>query len=271
MVLHSFWWSRWRNVANLPLIIENSNSPAIRTLEGISIIRAKTTPLNGTKRAVICCHGRGGDFQAFIPNRFSNNQPWALGEQARTLADNGYIVVSINAGGTVPWSNQTAMDAITATYNWLVAGRAVAKVGIMGWSMGGLTALNWTKRNQDKVARCVTWAAAVDLVTMHNDATFGPEIETAYGGAATWNANSLPFDPLRDFASYAPGALTAPISMFHSADDPTVPVATFNAFTAAANNPLIQKNLLADGGHSPFQATGLSLTAATDAMQAGVW
>jgi pimeloyl-ACP methyl ester carboxylesterase len=158
--------------------------------EGQYLVVNKDTPRDGTRRGVLCLHGHGADATVFTPGAQSNT--FAVGNHARTLAEAGFIVLSIDAGGPAPWSNDPSMTAITAAHTWLTgAGGAKAGiVGLVGWSMGGLNALNWVKRNPTLVSGVELFAPASDLDYFHGLANFQTEIDIAYSGQTTSTSGS---------------------------------------------------------------------------------
>lgn len=215
--------------------------------ESTLTLTERRVKLDGTRPAVICCHGHGGN-----SSMFTASGGWPLGLHAQALAELGYIVMSIDAGGTVPWGNQVAMDAITAAYNWLMAGRARGpRIGLMGWSMGGLTVINWSKFNPNLVSQAVAWSPAVDLI-YHAQGAWAAEFYAAYGGQPAWLANSAPYDPVRSAPDYT--NLQVPIDIWHSQDDPTAPYASALAFVTVAANPRIKMHPVNGVGHNPFFA-----------------
>lgn len=218
--------------------------------EQTTICRERKAKLNGTRKLVIMLHGHGGN-----SIQFQTNGNWSLGQHIAALTDKGYVCVGIDAGGPNGWGGATAMAAIDACYTYFITGgRCLGpKVGIQGWSMGGLTGLNWIKRNPAKVAFGGLWAPATDLQYHHaQGGATATEIDTAYGGAGSWLANSAPYDPLRDFASYS--ALNVPIRIWHSDDDTVAPYAKTPAFVAAANNPNLTLTTVTGSGHFPFMS-----------------
>lgn len=189
-------------------------------------------------RVILALHGSGGDALQFNLNQ----NP---GGHVQALADAGFYVVSIDAGGSTTWGNDTAMQAITDAYNYAIASLGSgAKVGILGWSMGGMNALNWLKRNPAKVSRMLLGAPASDLGAEHADATFTAAIDTAY--ANNYAVNSVGHDPILEPVTFRGLART---KIYHAQDDATIAVTRSRAFVAAVADPAIDLVETAVGGH----------------------
>lgn len=240
--------------------------------EGQLVTVAPNTPLNGTRKGVICLHGRSGDATQFAD---ASQPPSAF---VKALADAGMIVMSIDEGGPQGWSGPNVMTAVTNAYNWLVGagGAAVGKVGIMGWSMGGLTALNWIKRNAAKCGPVWLWTPAADLDFFHATAGYTPsystafvgspttspantagnvaaggftaEIDTVYGGSANYATQSAGYRIRDEYASWK--GIGVPIKVCAAPDDQTVPMALSQAFVTGVNDPLVTFVQAYTGGHT---------------------
>ena len=199
---------------------------------------------------IIATHGRGGDATAFGPVYW--NGLWPITE---ALAEAGYIVMSIDAGASLSnWGNQDAMDSMGSALNWAVdtatvgieRPRASYPIGLMGWSMGGLTALNASYRYAaGAVAGLFLFSPALDLDVMHANATYTTEINNAYGG--TYDQGDVAFNPQENHAAFAGGP---PIRILHSTDDPTTPYSMSETFAAGvAEAELLTRT---GRGHFPF-------------------
>lgn len=154
--------------------------------EGQYLLVGKDTPRDGTRKGIICLHGHGADATVFTPGALSNS--FAPGNHARALAQAGYIVLSIDAGGPAPWANDVAMTAVTNAHTWLTGvsgGAKTGEVGLVGWSMGGLTALNWAKRNPSLVGAMELFAPATDLDYFYTVPGFQTNLDIAYSGQTT--------------------------------------------------------------------------------------
>lgn len=158
--------------------------------EGQYLIVNKETPRDGTRRGILCLHGHGADATVFTPGAQSNT--FAVGNHARALAEAGFIVLSIDAGGPAPWANDPSMTAITAAHTWLTGagGAKTGVVGLVAWSMGGLNAFNWAKRNPATVSAMELFAPVTDLDYFHGLANFQTDIDIAYSGQTTTASGS---------------------------------------------------------------------------------
>lgn len=229
-----------------------------QTGEGQLRLSAQDAKFDGTEHGILVMHGHGGDATQF--DMLTSYQ----GAHTEALADAGFIVLSIDAGGPATWGNDAAMTAGLNAYNWLVgAGKAKAgKVGVMGWSMGGLNSLNWIKRNASKVAGAWEWCPATDLDYFHGTSGYTPaydhtgnmffgnwasEIDGAYGGAySTASAGHRIRD---EYASWH--GLGIPIRVAHADNDQTIPVAqNRDGFVAGVNDPNVTFREVTTGDHT---------------------
>lgn len=184
--------------------------------EGALLVTPLHSPSLAEKRAVICVHGRGASAVQWVPGTF-------VGDHAQYLADQGFAVLSVDAGGPYTWNNDTAMTAITAAYNWLVAQGTLTKVGLMGWSMGGGNSLQWMKQNPTKVAAAALWAPMSSLPYYYGSGD--AEIEAAYGG--NYAVNSVGHRISDEYATWRD---KAPIRIWHGTSDASVPLSLSQAF-----------------------------------------
>jgi dienelactone hydrolase len=141
------------------------------------------------------------------------------------------------------------MTAITNAYNRLVGalGAAPGKIGIMGWSMGGLVGLNWMKRNPDLVGAAWFWAPCTDLDWAHRTSGYTPsytfftagagyqaEIDTAY--SSNYTINSIGHKIYDEPESWQG---ICPIKIVHATDDAVVPYAQSTSFVANVSDALV--------------------------------
>lgn len=203
------------------------------------LIHHKRTPLNGSAPAILCCHSHNNTLDQYTPGLPTEADP---GWHAWMLAQAGYLVLAVEAAGQTAWSDQASMDRLTDAYNYVIAqGAKAGKVGVMGYSMGGLTALNWIKRNVAKVACAWLWAPVTDLDWARTQNTWGTEITADYpAGSAGFNVHDEP-------QSWR--GIGVPIVAAHADDDTTVPSSQTDAFIAAVGDPLVTKRRVATGGH----------------------
>lgn len=90
-----------------------------------------------TTKVIIGCHGHGGNAlqYGYAP----------LKKHTEALVRAGYVVVGIDHARVNAWGDAGAVSAIGdayITYGLTPGGLTSGKVGLMGWSMGGLTAIN---------------------------------------------------------------------------------------------------------------------------------
>lgn len=210
-------------------------------LDNQLFIRRSDVRLDGTHPAVLCCHGHGGDSGQFQPFGKTGSSP---GWHAWNLAMAGYLVLAVDHGAAphAEWSNQSAMDRLTDAYNYAMAqGAKPGKVGLFGWSMGGLTALNWIKRNPTLAACAWLWAAVTDLDWARLNSSWGPEITTDYpSGSAGFNVHDEP-------TSWRG---VCPITFAHADDDSVVPPSLTDTFVSAVADPKVKKRSVPTGNHT---------------------
>lgn len=227
---------------------------------------ANNTPRNGTRKGLIICHGHNATATQF------EQDSQAQSIFVKAAADAGMIVLSIDAAGQQAFGNSAVMTAITNAYNWLTGagGAATGKVGLMGWSMGGLSVLNWIKRNAAKCGPAWLWTPVSDLDFFHNagysapystgytnttysgsagnvaPGGFAAEIDTAYGG--NYAANSVGFRVHDEYASWA--GIGVPIKVCAPPDDNVIPMAMNQAFVTGVNDPNVTFLQAAQGSHT---------------------
>lgn len=193
----------------------------------------RDTPIE-QRRAIIAIHGHGADASVWTPG-------WPGARHAQALADAGYYVVSIDAGGPATFNNKAAMDAITSAYGYIIGtlGIAESKVGLFGWSMGGGNSLQWIKENPSKVWACLIWAPLTDL-----DYHLGYPPDPAPGSEA-YLAYGTPIYPTNNYALNSTGHKIAdeyptwrnkcPIRIIQGTADTTVPMSKSQAFINGVN------------------------------------
>jgi alpha-beta hydrolase superfamily lysophospholipase len=199
---------------------------------------------DGTSRLIICLHGHGTPGQDLNnPLQFVQNVNFA-GQAASALARTGrYIICAIQAAGSVAWSKPAALAAIdTAVAAMRTRGAKAGKYGIIGYSMGGLTAFNKLKRDAANIAAMWTWAPAVDLDYVRNTAghvpasgnnTWQAEVDAAFGSYAA-SAGYRVWDEPASFRN-----LGVPVKVCHATDDNVIPNSISTSFVAAVNDPNI--------------------------------
>lgn len=156
---------------------------------------------SATSSIVIGCHGHGATGFQF------GQQP--LEPHVTALAQAGISVLGIDHARINSWGDPDAMRALDDAYAYVqTLGYTKAKVGLLGWSMGGATALNWAKRNPTKVGAAWLFNPVTDLRFFRdNSGAYTPaySIGGATGGNYTSEINTT-------FASSsaAVGAYTIP-------------------------------------------------------------
>lgn len=110
-----------------------------------------------------------------------------------------FVVSVSDCGGSVPWGNAQTVDAIGKLRSQLINdwGAYNGKIGIVGISMGGLAMFNYAKANPSLVAFCVGIVPAISLASIKSNypASYGPEIDTAYGGTYSDGTQGPTYSP----------------------------------------------------------------------------
>lgn len=180
------------------------------------------------RRGVIVTHGHGADHTSpvFGPYGVPPGVPAAL-------ADAGMPVLSIDAGGTQPWGNDTSIARVADGWSYIKSqfGAKSDQVLIYGASMGALIALNWAKANPGLVAAMALHLPVTDLADIHDNNRIGyaVEIETAFGGAAGYAAAIAAHNPIANASAFS----DIPIKMWYASNDTVVMPATVDAFASA--------------------------------------
>jgi pimeloyl-ACP methyl ester carboxylesterase len=205
---------------------------------------------NGEGPLILCFHGLGADANQFGPVYWNGLWP-----TISALCEAGYVVVSIDAGASLSsWGNADSMTATGLAHDWAQdltndwSNKAQAKagdIGLLGWSMGGLTALNYNVRNLADVAGTYLFSPITDLNAAHDQAGWTASIDTAYGG--NFATNSLTYDPSDRMTDFNAGG---PIRILHSDDDTTVPISYSEAFDAGTTVTTLVE--VTGRGHFPF-------------------
>lgn len=188
--------------------------------------RNVVTP-KSARKAIIVLHGADASPLMWSPGSLFGTTP--VGDHLQALAEAGYYCICPDAGGSATWLNDTAMTAITAAYNYLIAqGIKGTKVGIFAHSMGGGNALQWTKSNTTKVVGIRAHAPVTNLDYFQGlGGSFTTQVNAAYGG--NYAANSVGH---KIFDEYATWRGVCPISIVHGSADVIVPPAQSVAFIA---------------------------------------
>lgn len=144
---------------------------------------------------------------------------WANQRLPYELVTRGYACAAQDLGGTATWGNNTFLTAMDSVMTYMDA--RWDKVHVVAVSMGATDVLNWTRRNPGRVGGVALIAPVVQLDAFHDRDGGGlaTSIETAYGGAAGYEAALPQRDPMR-FAKQIYSGDT--IGVWYSSDDTTV-------------------------------------------------
>ena len=217
--------------------------------------RYGTLPADRSLRIVLASasHGATGSIVGPVAATFAYYQ------HVTALVHTGrYLVCGIDAAGGVAWSNDSALTAMTNARAWLrTLTNSPVKIGLMSYSMGGLLALNWIKRNPTLVAGAQMFAPVTDLDWAHGanpgygilaPGSWAGEIETAFGtNAAGYAAATAGYRVMDEPASWRG---ICPIKIAHGASDAAVPPAASAQFVSLVNDPQVTLRPNTTGHHT---------------------
>lgn len=163
----------------------------------------------GTKHVVVGCHGYGGYSYQYAP--VSAAQP---GYHTQTLVDGGLVMQGVDHSAINAWGDPGAMWAMDELYTYLTGTflMPTGKIALQGWSMGGLTALNWALRNPSKVAGMLLWNPLTDLRFTRDAAGSYTPTYTLGGAGGTQGLYTSEINTVYGFSTTATGAQTIPAS-----------------------------------------------------------
>lgn len=164
------------------------------------------------------------------------------GETGKMLRKVGKVapVLSLNAGGTNTFGNDTAIAAIDASLAALRAKwgyPADRKVVLCGLSMGFCDLMAWAAARSDQVAGMV---GCVGLADLDEQWTANREVETGVGATGLINAayggayNPAVHGPMHSAMQFTQ-SMPFPVTYFYSLTDELIPVARSQAYAALSN------------------------------------
>lgn len=157
---------------------------------GVGLRSTRWKP-DGNGRVIICPHGHA--IASTVGTALQFGMVGSLYDIPRALAEAGYYVLGVDAGGGANWGGPLAMMRMSEAYAWATSISATVKgrpkVALMPWSMGGTAALNWIKRNPSLVAGAVMWSPVTDNEWAHGTGGYTPAYST--GGIVTSYASEL--------------------------------------------------------------------------------
>lgn len=141
-------------------------------------IHPSTRP-SSARPGVLFVHGAGSNSTYCI-------SPMARqSELTRKVAIAGYTGFSHDNGGTSTWGNSTAINRLSAGWDYVHSLRDVkaGPVALISASMGGLNSLNFAAANPSKVSCIVSVIPVIDLSDIYNNNRSGYKagITAAYG------------------------------------------------------------------------------------------
>lgn len=207
------------------------------------------------KRAgVIHCHGAaiGDPVPLDVTLQYLNT----FRDEPYSLARYGITSLAADLGGGETYGNATADAGMNDALTFLKAnGANDTPVGLLGGSMGGAVAANWTRTHLASVACIAMLIPALDLedIRSNNRGGFASSIESAYGGNTAWQATRLTRNPVEFAAALA----SIPIAIWYSTNDDVCLPARINAFADSHGNT----ELFSIGavGHTAFVADGMEI------------
>jgi len=218
--------------------------------EGQLELYPKSWRRDGTMPGVLVAHGAGGTALECRTNSGSNLNWYKFID---ALVESGYAVLSLDFGGNT-WGNVTAMSRMDAAFTYLTTtmGASSAKVGIVGQSMGHLTAMNWAAQNRSKVAYVVSSMGVANLANIYGNSAYTAQINIAYSGAYSDATYGATYNPYVNTATKFSGL---PWLGFAGDSDTTCPPAFTD--TLASRIGSTAKVIKATGGAHNWDTTGL--------------
>lgn len=208
---------------------------------------------DGTRRAVIYCHGsQGRSWEASHPS--ASGLP-SLTAQLRSLVDAGFPLLSCDNGlvgaGAVPsssesWANNNAIsrvaDAVAYAQSPSGMGAKTDKVLLIGASMGGAVAMAYARANPSKVAGLILLRPVASLQDFGTVNGF-TGINGAYGGTYSDTTDGPTHSPIQ-FASQLTGIPT----VIYAASDDAVCTYSVTQNLATASGATLTN--IGPGGHT---------------------
>lgn len=186
---------------------------------------------NDDAPGVMYLHGRGGDSAQQWTTPFLHAQ--ALVESL------GFAFVGIDLTGPNAYGHPATMNLMTELYNFMqnIVKVKGVKIGMMGWSMGGSAALEWTRRNPTLVNFLQLWSPLLDMDWFHNTGGYTPaytpgftlastglpsasEIDTAYSTIGTAGATTTTATGSVTIPAVGGGTVTVPLTTTVNIADP---------------------------------------------------
>lgn len=202
---------------------------------------------DGTKRAVILCHGLNGE----ATNAIDFPDP-VLDEMVRR----GHLCATPDLGGKATWGNDSAQGMLLTIINYLIANWGAKAGGALLWagSMGTLVSMNFLRGpNAGLISALAAALPCVDLADMHDNAVArsvsATNIEAAFGGTLAGYQAALPtHSPAANVAAYQ-GALKDKIKLWKSPNDSVVIPGVVDPFATQTGIPLVTMGAQPGNGH----------------------
>lgn len=170
---------------------------------------------------IIGLHGHGANSLQFGVGAYA----FSPGSHTRALVEAGFIHLGIDGGGAAPFANDKTIQRFLDAYRFLVGVLGChPEVGLHGWSMGGLSALNILARYPQLIACAWLWVPLLDLRWARSDAGYAAPGSGAFPNNSTYNTE---ID-----AAYAPST----VSIGYATEDWGAGTNISGTIYAAANN-----------------------------------
>lgn len=213
---------------------------------------------DGTIRGVIFCHGVNSDATAAWTPATNPN----LMDLMAQIAEAGYPVLSVDAGGAATWGNDTAIARVGTARTYLQGAAVGAKAGkvlLIGVSMGALNCFAYAGANAVNVAALVGFIPVSDLTDMraNNRGGYQASIDTAYGGTYSEGSFGATHNPQTMAAAGKFAAV--PTRLFYASDDTTVVPATVTTLASTIGAGATATNVGAVG-HTDAAVGGASVS-----------
>lgn len=183
---------------------------------------------DGTRRAILVCPGRGTAAGSTSTVFTGWVEPVTF-----ALADAGFALLYADMGGGFTHGNAAAGTATGQAKSYAASayGAKSDKVGILGTSMGSLTALRYYMDNPTLVSCACFGVPDLNLQDVH-DVTrtdLASEIETAHGGPSGYNSYLSAYNPSSHTSSFT----SLPMQIHYASNDPNFTAGVATSFCSA--------------------------------------
>lgn len=133
--------------------------------------------INSALGNIVYCHGAEGTNPGSMAWMLLKGR-WPI---MNSCVNNSSILCP-ELGGNATWGNNTALAAMDAAYDYIVATTGRSTISLLAQSMGATTAIAWAKDNPEKINKIALLIPVIDLQDVRNTSGYQAVIDEAYGG-----------------------------------------------------------------------------------------